>query len=418
MNAPVELHPAAGGPSGPTIVITYGWALGTPGGVARHLRELSRHLALSGARVILVCVSAAGYTSFPRPRLRADFAGRDVEEELKPLGVEVVRVAPHPLHWMLDGIPVRAAVAKILDRTRVDVVLGFYNEAAFLPDLLEKRDVPFGYIATWLSYRMALSRKRQGRGLRGMLLRKANRRFIVEPYRRAQILFANSRFTRRELIEVLRCDPGRIRVTYLGVDPSFREIPREAPDEITRFLFFGRLVREKGVADAITALGRLAASGNRNWTLRVLGSGNHDHVRRLAAENGIGAHLDLSDHQGDDVLREELAKAHLAILPSYSESFGLAIAEAQLAGLPVIAYHAGSVPEVVEDGKTAWLAQRCDVQALYHCLREAVSHPRGTWERGLLGRDRIASLFSWEKTAAKLLAGLEGLRPTEFRRSA
>ena len=68
------------------------------------------------------------------------------------------------------------------------------------------------------------------RGLRGILLRNANRRFIVEPYQRAQVLFANSRFTRRELIEVLRCDWGRIRVTYLGVDPSFHEIPREAPD--------------------------------------------------------------------------------------------------------------------------------------------------------------------------------------------
>lgn len=403
---------------GPTIVITYGWALGTPGGVARHLRELSRHLALAGAKVVLVCVSAAGYSSFPRPRLREELAGRDVEAELATLGIEVVRVSPHRLHWMLDGVPVRNAVARLLDERHVDVVLGFYNEAALLPELLEKRGVPFGYIATWLSYRMALSRKRQGTGLRGLLLRNANRRFIVEPYQRARILFANSRFTRRELVEVLRCDPGRIRVTYLGVDPSFREIPREEPESITRFLFFGRLVREKGIADAIVALGRLAASGNRDWTFRVLGSGNLDHVRRLAGENGIGAHLDLSHHQEDAVLREELARAHVALLPSYSESFGLAIAESQLAGLPVIAYHAGSVPEVVEDGKTAWLAPRCDVQGLYHCIREAIASPRATWERGLLGRDRIGSLFSWEKTAAKVLAGLEGLGPGELRRSA
>ena len=54
MSSEAESLPTVHSPSGPTIVITYGWALGTPGGVARHLRELSRHLALAGARVILV----------------------------------------------------------------------------------------------------------------------------------------------------------------------------------------------------------------------------------------------------------------------------------------------------------------------------------------------------------------------------
>ena len=69
-----------------------------------------RHLALEGARVTLLCVSTAGYSRFPRPKLPPELHGREIERELAELGVEVARVEPHPLHWTLDGRPVRRAV--------------------------------------------------------------------------------------------------------------------------------------------------------------------------------------------------------------------------------------------------------------------------------------------------------------------
>jgi len=396
-------------PAGPSLVITYGWALGTPGGVARHIQELSRALARAGARVTLVCVSAAGYSSFPRPKLPPELLGGEVERELAALGIELVRVDPHPLHWMLDGRGVRRAVERLLADRPVDLVLSFYNEAGYLPDLLAARGVPFGFIATWLSYRMALSPERQGKGLRGALLRRANRRFVVDPYRRARVLFANSEFTKEELVEVVGCDPARIRVTYLGVRPAFGEIPRRPPERVRRLLFFGRLVPEKGVGDALEALGRVAKAGNDDWTFRVLGSGNHAHVRRMADERGIGARVELLPHQGDAALFRELEEADLAVLPSYSESFGLAIAEAQAAGLPVVAYRAGSVPEVVEDGVTAWLAPLRDVDALIECLTAALTDPAEAHRRGLAGRERVKRLFSWDETARRVLEGLREL---------
>ena len=392
------------------IVLTYGWGLGTPGGVARHLQELARHLGQAGARVICVCVSAADYSGFPRPRLAPQHEGLEVERELAEFGVEVVRVAPHPLHWTLDGRPVRRAVAAILDRERVDCVLGFYNEAAYLPDLCERRGVSFGYIATWLSYRMALAPERSGKGLRGMLLRRANRRFVIDPYRRAQILFANSEFTRNELVDVIGCSPSRISVTYLGVKPFFHTIPRIEPKRIQRLVFFGRLVREKGIGDAIEALGAIGRSGQRDWTLRVLGSGDHEHVRRLARKQGIESLVELCPHQGDEGLTHELAHAHLAVLPSHSESFGLSIAEAQAAGLPVVAYAAGSVPEVVENGETAWLAPTGDVPALRAALEEALADPQEAHRRGIAGRERVGRLFRWDRTAERVLDGIRALR--------
>jgi len=403
-------------PTGPHVVLTHGWGLGTPSGVARHVQELARHLALAGARVTVLCVSTAGYTRFPRPELPEALQGRALEAELAPLGVELVRVAPHPLHWMLDGRPVRRALEQLLATTKPDAVLGFYNEAAYLPELLRAHGVRFGYIATWLSYRMAL--ERAGSGWHGALTRHANRRFVVEPYRAAEVLFANSEFTRRELIEVVGCDPARIHVTYLGVRPHFHALPRETPARIERLLFFGRLVREKGIGDVLAALGALARLG-RSFSLRVLGSGNAEHVRRLVQEHGLADKVELLPHQGDEGLLRELARAQLAVLPSHSESFGLSIAEAQAAGLPVVAYAAGSVPEVVEDGRTAWLAPTGDVAALTRALATALDSPADCHARGLAGRERVARLFRWDRTAERVLAGLAALRtPAAARRAA
>jgi glycosyltransferase involved in cell wall biosynthesis len=105
----------------------------------------------------------------------------------------------------------------------------------------------------------------------------------------------------------------------------------------------------------------------------------------------------------DASLRAALADADLALLPSWSESFGLAIAEAQAAALPVVAYAAGSVPEVVEDGVTAWLAPVRDVAALAERLHAACADPEGAHRMGLAGRARVLARFRWEETAERLL---------------
>ncbi len=407
----IRSTPAAAGDEPRCIVITFGWALGTPGGVARHIQELAAALAGEGVRVVLVCVSAANYASFPRPVIDDALLGFDHEERLAPLGVEVVRVAPHPLHWMLDGKPLRRALERILVGRRVDAVLSFFNEAAWLPSFLRERGITFGFIATWLSYRMALAPARQGKGLRGLLMRRANRRFIVEPYREAEVLFANSEFTKSELIEVVGCAPERIHVTYLGVRPDFARLPRAPREAVRRLLFFGRLVPEKGIADALEALGRLAAEGRRDWTFRIFGSGAAERVRELAREHGIEALVEVAPHLDDAGLFRELEAADLAVLPSHSESFGLAIAEAQAAGLAVVAYDAGSVPEVVEAGRTAWLAPKCDIGRLTDDLRAALSDPAETYARGLAGRERMARLFTWSQTARRVLDGLPARAP-------
>ena len=65
-----------------------------------------------------------------------------------------------------------------------------------------------------------------------------------------------------------------------------------------------------------------------------------------------------------------LASSDLFLLPSESESFGLAALEAMASGLPVVSTRSGGIPEVVMEGQTGFLSEVGDVESLAaHCHR-------------------------------------------------
>ena len=140
----------------------------------------------------------------------------------------------------------------------------------------------------------------------------------------------------------------------------------------------------------------LAARGFTDWNFRIVGQGDHKWARKLANEHGIADKVSVCGPADDKLLEHELKQAHLAIMPSHIESFGLAFAEAQAAGIPVVAYEAGSVPEVVQNGVTAWLAPFRDVNKLSKCIEAAIKDPKTTYQAGLAGRERVKEMFTWE----------------------
>jgi glycosyltransferase involved in cell wall biosynthesis len=371
-------------------------------------REIACHLGRAGARVTILPVSATlGRAYFPRPTLETEFEGRGFDEELARDSVRVRRVARHPLHWSLDARNVRQAVRQILDEEPVDAVLSYYAEAAFLPDLVQGRGIPFGFISTWQSYERALAVPLPG--VAAFAREAVVRRLVVDPHRRADVLFATSRFTRQELIQFVGVTPGRIEICPLGVQNEFLEIPRAKPDSIARLLFFGRIIPSKGALDVIEAVRLLADRGLDAFRVRFRGQGDHAWARDAARERGVSDRIEVLGPADDDELRRELEEAQLAVMPSHFEAFGLVFAEAQAAGLPVVAYRAGSVPEVVEDGVSGWLAEARDVEGLADGIAEALGDPAEAYRRGLAGRDRVRRLFTWHNTAATILGKIKAI---------
>lgn len=391
-----------------SIAITYPFALGTRSGGSTSLFETARELALLGQEVTVLPVAAVGWSSFPRRRVAGQLLGDERRRVLESEGIEVVDVDPHPVSQWLDGRQVARAVRDLARRRRLDVVLGFHHEASALPGVAARLGARFGMITIWQSYRAALGHGFGGSGGGKRVARLLNRRAVARPLRRAERLFATSHFTSTELVEVVGLDPERIEVCYQGVDPIFGSVSRSRPETVERLLFFGRLTPGKGLVDALRALAPLAGKGI-SWSYKIMGEGSRQPYAELARDLGIADHVEFLPFQDKEALCRELEAADLALMPSHSESFGLSIAEAQAAALPVVAYDCGSVPEIVEHGVSGWLAPFGDIDRLRGYVEAAMADPEAAHRAGLAGRDRVGDRFTWAATAERLLAGLRRL---------
>lgn len=368
------------------IIITFPYSLNMPGGGTVHCLAVAKHLAKMGARVTLVPVSAA-----PSPRLDFDAA--------------VSPARPSAVHFLLDGWAVRARVAELLRADRHDAVLSWSHEAAFLPGLLRRAGVVFAMISAHPSYRAWFHRC-----VSFKVVKKASDAwFRWRPLRMADIVFPPSEFTRSELADVLGIEPARMVTAPCGIAPIFGQIPRPHPTKVANFLFFGDFT--KGLADALEAMARAMAGRSDEWQLRIAGWGDQASAESQAHRLGISAHVAFLGRLDHVRLAQELAWAHVAVLPSPRESFGLAIAEAQASGLPVISYRLGSIPEVVEDGRTGWLVPPGCIDLLADRIREAIAAPDRVHAMGCEARARATARFSWDRAAQTILTRIAEKRP-------
>ena len=116
------------------------------------------------------------------------------------------------------------------------------------------------------------------------------------------------------------------------------------------FLYFGRLSREKGILTLIKAFSRSKVSQK----LYIVG----DRILLLGFKSG-------------DELKEIVANSLCVCLPSeWYENGPYSIMEAQAMGRPVIVSQNGGLPELVEDGRTGYIAQAGDVADLRDKIRK------------------------------------------------
>ena len=126
----------------PTIVITYPFPLGEPSGGSRMTREIARHLGKLGADVILLPISTNALDrGFPRTEPDEKRLGFEFDNELSQSSIEIIRVPQNRLYILLDGFSIKKALKKILKQRKIDIVLSYFYEAAFLPAFLKSQNI-------------------------------------------------------------------------------------------------------------------------------------------------------------------------------------------------------------------------------------------------------------------------------------
>jgi glycosyltransferase involved in cell wall biosynthesis len=147
------------------------------------------------------------------------------------------------------------------------------------------------------------------------------------------------------------------------------------------------------------ALGRLQ---DLPWRLLVAGDG----TARAAVEAALAAEVPgravVLGALGQDEIAELNAASDLCIWPAVNEAYGMAMLEAQAAGLPVISCAARGVPDIVAHGSTGMLAAPGDEAGIAALAREFLSDASKRSRFGNAAAAAVASEHSLIAAAASL----------------
>jgi glycosyltransferase involved in cell wall biosynthesis len=179
--------------------------------------------------------------------------------------------------------------------------------------------------------------------------------------------------------------PGdRIQVKPHSIpDPGRRTV---LPSASRTILYVGRLSREKGLSVLVDAFAGLV---DTDLELLVIGDGPD----RTALQRQAGPRVRFAGRLEPPEVRDEMRRARALAFPSLSfETFGMSVAEAMAAGLPVIASDLGGTAEIVGD-RAARLVAPGDVAAWTAALR-GLADAAFVDEAGKAGRQRWEQRFS------------------------
>lgn len=126
--------------------------------------------------------------------------------------------------------------------------------------------------------------------------------------------------------------------------------------------------------------------------LLLVGDGpERSRVEALVRDLGLGRVVCFLGTQLE--LGEVLAHADVFLLPSATESFGLAALEALACGVPVVATRVGGVPEVVKDGETGFLHEVGDVAGMAASAARLVTDAELAKRIGRAAREDVLARF-------------------------
>jgi galacturonosyltransferase len=173
--------------------------------------------------------------------------------------------------------------------------------------------------------------------------------------------------------------------------------------DITKFLFMGRVMKEKGIDELFIAMRRLQEDGIK-CSLDVLGYYEEDYKEKIEQYESEGW-LHYYGYQKD--VKPYINDCHCFVLPSWHEGMANTNLECAASGRPVITCNIHGCMEAVEDGVSGYLCKKKNAENLYQVMKKFIELPYEKRKAmGLAGRKRMRELFDRkvviERTMSKL----------------
>lgn len=195
-------------------------------------------------------------------------------------------------------------------------------------------------------------------------------------------------------------------------------IRERAKSNELRILFLGNVIYRKGLHTLLRAVAGVALSLSKGQTskVRVEAVGGltaepkyAEEMRRFAAVNGLSSAITFHGTLDNEPLVEMYRRAHLMVVPSSYEGFGIVYLEGMGFGLPAIGTTAGAAGEVITHGRDGYLIEPDDAVTLARILDELASDRELLVRLSLNALKRYKSQPRWEETARKIREFLAGM---------
>jgi glycosyltransferase involved in cell wall biosynthesis len=268
----------------------------------------------------------------------------------------------------------------------------------FEPDLVHAHWwFPNGLVGTWLS---RMSRKPLVTTLHGSDVRLARSVAFSRPAFRHVIthsaaVTAVSRWLANEAQSVVSSPAPIVAPMPVSTELFSPGGKRHA----NRLLFVGRLNKQKGIELLLHALARVPGDALH---LDVIGDGDdRETLQALAGALGIGDRVRWHGALPQPELVDFYRRATALVVPSVDEGLGLVAVEAQLCETPVVAFHSGGLPDIIQHDRTGVLVNEVDAGALAAALVSLLERDDRGAALGAAARLHALATFAPESVARR-----------------
>ncbi|MEG4341934.1 hormogonium polysaccharide biosynthesis glycosyltransferase HpsP [Microcoleus sp. A003_D6] len=194
-------------------------------------------------------------------------------------------------------------------------------------------------------------------------------------------------------------------VIPLGVTAGF--FPKRLREsQVPIILFMSRIEPKKGLNLLIPALESILGSGIE-FHFILAGSNPQDadyetQIKVQIHNSSLAKYTTITGFVSGDPKVELLTKADLFVLPSYYENFGIAVAEAMVAGVPVAISDRIHIAEDIQQAEAGWVGP-LEVGAIANSIKSALLNPQERKRRGLNGKEYARKYYNWEAIARQTI---------------
>lgn len=193
-----------------------------------------------------------------------------------------------------------------------------------------------------------------------------------------------------------------------SISPSEENIRSkyQIPENVPIILFMSRIDPKKGLDLLIPALERIQTQG-LDFHFILAGANPQDpnyeaSIRTQIENSALHPHTTITGFVTGASKSALLQASDIFVLPSYYENFGIAVAEAMVAGKPVVISDSVHIWHDIYNSQSGWVS-KTEVDSLTNSLTEALQNPEECRKRGVNARNYALHNYSWDAIGRQMI---------------